>query len=155
MRDKNGLKERLKLKGYGKYIGSLIKKYQLQNSVEFTGFLTEENMIREYLNSHVFVSPSSIENGSNSVGEGQILGVPCVASYVGGVPNTVNHHETGLLYRFEEVEMLAQSIKRIFTDRALAERLSRNGIEIATARHHRKNNTDKMLSIYNSIKRQR
>ena len=151
LKNKNGIKEKLKLKGYGKYIGSLIKKYNLQGSVEFTGFLEEEDMIQEYLNSHIFVSPSSIENGSNSIGEGQILGVPCIASYVGGVPNTVTHHETGLLYRFEEVEMLAQSIKRIFENETLAKKLSKNGIEVASARHNRKNNTDQMLSIYHKI----
>jgi glycosyltransferase involved in cell wall biosynthesis len=41
-------------------------------------------MKSEYLNCKVFVSPSPIENSPNSVWDAEILGVPTVASYVGG-----------------------------------------------------------------------
>ena len=54
------------------------------------------------------------------MGEAQLLGVPVIASYVGGVPDMVTHGETGLLYRFEEVEMLAEGIRNLFMNMALA-----------------------------------
>lgn len=147
----NGLKGKLTRKGYHRYIGKLVEKLDLRQHIEFLGFLDEEQMINEYLNCHVFICPSSVENSPNSLGEAQILGVPCIASYVGGVPDSVIHAETGLLYRFEEVEMLAQSIKSIFDDENLAKKLSKNGILAASERHNRKNNVNTMISIYNCI----
>ena len=81
-------------------------------------------MCKRYLQSHVFVCPSFIENSPNSVGEAQLLGIPCIASFVGGVSDMVVDGETGLLYRFEEVEMLAAAVCRIFTDDKFAKRLS-------------------------------
>lgn len=147
----HSIKDKIRLGGYAKYIISLLNKFDLHDKIEFTGFLDEEQMIEEYRNCHVFICPSSIENSPNSLGEAQILGTPCIASYVGGVANMVEHEETGLLYRFEEIEMLAQAIKRIFTDKALAKKLSKNGKVEATKRHNRQTNTDRTIEIYSQI----
>ncbi len=46
---------------------------------------------------------------------------------VGGIPDMVDHGKSGLLYRFEEFEMLAYNIKRIFEDDDLALTLSVGG----------------------------
>jgi glycosyltransferase involved in cell wall biosynthesis len=117
----------------------------------FTGPLSGKEMRQRYLNSNVFVCPSSIENSQNSVGEAQLLGVPCVASNVGGVSDMITDHETGLLYRFEEVEMLAQSVCQIFSDQALAKKLSKRGKMAASARHSQSVNSEKLNSIYQTI----
>ncbi|TDT44754.1 glycosyltransferase involved in cell wall biosynthesis [Maribacter spongiicola] len=143
--------DKLKMDGYGKYIKRKIKKYGLSDNVTFTGPLDEEAMAQEYLKCNLFICPSSIENSPNSLGEAQLLGVPCIASYVGGIPNMIIHGETGLLYRFEEVEMLAQSIKLIFKDDKLAHILSENSIITASKRHDRKVNCNRNINIYKNI----
>lgn len=143
--------DKIKLSGYGSYIRDLIKKLNLNEHVHFTGTLTEEQMVNEYKNAHLFICPSSIENSPNSLGEAQIIGVPCIASYVGGVPDMITHGETGLLYRFEEVEMLAEHIRSIFSNDNLAHKLSSNGIMVAEVRHNRVINLNKTLEIYQEI----
>lgn len=140
-----------RLNGFGKYIRSLIKKNGLTNKVIFTGSLSEENMCQRYLNSHVFVCPSSIENSSNSVGEAQLLGVPCVASYVGGMSDLIVHNDTGILYRFEEIEMLANAVCEVFSDDILADRLSKKGREVAMSRHNSLQNAQQLIAIYKNI----
>ncbi|WP_318308110.1 glycosyltransferase family 4 protein [Flagellimonas crocea] len=147
----DNLKQKLSISGYGKYIRGLISQYGLDNQIVFTGPLDEAGMIKEYTNASMFVCPSSIENSPNSLGEAQLLGVPVIASYVGGVADMVTHEETGLLYRFEEVEMLAISIKRLIEDKELAIHLSKNGHKEAKKRHDRQANLDQLLSIYKSI----
>ena len=146
------ISEKLRLSGYGSYICSLIKKANLRDNIYSTGPLTAEQMIAEYKNSNVFICSSSIENSPNSLGEAQLLGVPVIASYVGGIPDMVEHGQTGLLYRFEEFEMLAGYIRRVFNDDSLAKNLSLNGIFAAHNRHDRKNNLDQVLEIYTQIR---
>lgn len=143
--------DKIKLSGYGAYIRKLIKQLNLHDQVQFTGLLAEDKMIAEYLNAHLFICPSSIENSPNSLGEAQLLGVPTIASYVGGVPDMIDHGKTGLLYRFEEVEMLAEHIRSIFTDATLAMNLSENGIKAAKKRHHQKENLNRMIKIYQLV----
>jgi glycosyltransferase involved in cell wall biosynthesis len=143
---------RLKRTGYGYYIRRLIAALDLESRVSFLGRLSEDHMIAEYRNAHVFLCPSAVENSPNSVGEAQLLGVPVVASCAGGTPDMIENGRTGLLYRFEEFEMLAASIKRLFQNDALAKTLSRNGIETATVRHDRTSNLNQILDVYRSVR---
>jgi glycosyltransferase involved in cell wall biosynthesis len=143
--------EKFKVSGYAKYIISLIKSLELTNHVEFLGRIVEKQIIDEYLKSNIFICPSSIENSPNSLGEAQLLGVPCIASYVGGVPDMIEHNVDGLLYRFQEPEMLASIIKNIFRDDSLAEKLSFNGIKTAEFRHNTNINTIQTIDIYKAI----
>jgi len=143
--------DKIRINGYGKYIRSLLRKYRLFDHVHFLGPLDAQAMVREYQNAHVFICPSSIENSPNSVGEAQIIGTPVIASYVGGTPDMVTHNETGLLYRFEEVEMLAEYIRKVFTNDELANKLSKHGIAVAEKRHDRDVNLQQMLGIYRKM----
>jgi len=145
------LLDRLKINGYGSYISKLIKALNLCDRIVFTGSLTEKDMIREYLDAHLFICSSSIENSPNSIGEAQILGVPTIGSYVGGIPDMITHGETGLLYRFEEVEILAENITRIFTDYKLSIHMSKQEIKEAERRHSRIANCDQTINIYKNI----
>jgi glycosyltransferase involved in cell wall biosynthesis len=144
--------DKLKISGYGNYIKVLIKKLNLVKSVTFLGNLSEEQIITEYLNCHVFICPSSIENSPNSVGEAQILGVPTIASYVGGVPDMITHGQTGLLYQFEEIELLVQYIRQIIIEPKLVKYISINEIKTAEERHNYNSNLNQTISIYNNIK---
>lgn len=98
---------------YGRYLKKLIKKYNLTHHIEFSGMIDEKTMCDRYLRSNVFVCCSSIENSPNSLGEAQMVRMPHVASFVGGVPEIVNYNPD-VLYRFEETEMLARKICDIF-----------------------------------------
>ena len=145
------LKDQLRLSGYGKYIKKLINHYNLTNHVTFTGPLDEAGIISEYLNANVFVCPSSIENSPNSLAEAQILGVPTIAAYVGGVSDMIKHNFDGLIYRFEEVEMLAENIRELFSNKSLANSISKNGILTAELRHNVCINFNRIIDIYNKV----
>lgn len=140
------LKDFLHLTGYGRYINHLIKKGGLEEQVVFVGKLNADEMKREYLSANVFVCPSSIENSPNSLGEAQILGVPCVSSYVGGTMDMMDNN-TDNLYRFEEIEMLAYKICQIFGK----EERQVDTKDIAVKRHNQLGNATMLCDIYKSI----
>ena len=143
--------DKFRRSGYGNYINSLLKQYNLQENVIFLGRLTEKEMITEYLKAHVFVCPSIIENSPNSLGEAQILGVPTISSYVGGISEMTENGDAGLLYRFEEIEMLSNCISQIFNIDSLAIELSKKGIKIAEFRHDRDINVETINNIYTHV----
>lgn len=98
---------------YGKYLKKMIARLGISEHIEFTGMLDEKAMCDRYLKSNLFVCCSAIENSPNSLGEAQLLGMPYVASFVGGVPEIAGMN-ADVLYRFEETEMLAKKICDIF-----------------------------------------
>ncbi len=141
----------LLINGFGKYIKTLIEKKGYTHKFIFLGLLSEELMCKQYLKSHVFVLPSAIENSPNSIGEAQLLGVPCISSYVGGTPDMIENEVTGLLYRFEEFEMLAYNICRVFSDDNFANELSHNERIVASSRHNPHTNAISLYDIYKNI----
>lgn len=144
------MKDILRFQGYHLYLRRLVKKLHLQNNVHFLGSLSEEQMKQQFLDANVYVMPSSIENSPNSLCEAQILGTPLVASYCGGTPTLLTEGETGYFYRYEEYEMLAQIIIRLFS-RTDFEKLSGKEREIALARHDREENAVVLKSVYHTL----
>lgn len=117
-------KSLLKQNGYEKFICNLITELDLNNSVHYAGRLTAAEMAKKMSESHCFVMCSAIENHSSTLKEAMTVGVPCIASYVGGVPEYAINEENSLLYRFEDYEMLAQNIIRLFESESLCEKIS-------------------------------
>lgn len=145
------IKQKIKLSSYAKYIRDLIKEYKLGDSVIFTGLLNEKQMCERYLKSNVFVCPSSIENSPNSLGEAMILGVPCVASDVGGVSDMLRHKDEGFVYQTDAPYMLAHYVREIFENEGLALKFSRNAREHALETHERDENTTRLIEIYRDV----
>ena len=147
----DNLKEKLKITSYGKYIKELLREYNLEKKVIFTGLLDETQMCEQYLKSHMFVSCSTVENESNSLSEAKILGVPCVASYVGGVTDRILHGEDGFFYQHDAPYMLAHYVCEIFTNDELALQFSKKAREHAMKTHDREKNINRMIDIYKDI----
>ena len=92
---------------------------------------------------------------SSSLKEAMIVGVPDVASAVGGVPEYVRHGENGFLYKFEEYGAAAKWVEKIFEDDDLAQKLSKAAREEMIKLHENSNVFEQMLQIYESILEER
>lgn len=148
---RNTLKQKLKLTGYAKYLIKLIRKYNLNDNIIFLGILNETEMVDRLLKTNVFISPSAMENSSNSLGEAMLLGMPCVASNVGGTSDILEHKSEGFLYPYTEPAMLAEYIERYFEDSELCIKYGKNAKKKAIERHSAKENVEKIVKIYESV----
>lgn len=135
---------------YASYLHGLIKSLSLQDNIIVLGSLSEEEMVKEMILCNVFVSPSAIENSPNSLCEAQLLGMPSLASYVGGTPTIAADGLSTELYRYEEFEMLASKVISLFEHGPDYERLEK-ARELALVRHNPENNYRQLLEIYREI----
>jgi glycosyltransferase involved in cell wall biosynthesis len=79
--------------------------------VHYMGKLQDDlSLAMVYAAADVFVAPSVQENLSNTVVEAIACGTPCVAFRIGGMPDLIDHQQTGYLATPYEVEDLAQGI---------------------------------------------
>ncbi len=145
------LVEKIKISSYGKYCRDLIRKNHLEDHVRFLGKLSAEKMREAYLQSHLFVSASSLENSPNSVGEAMLLGMPVISSDVGGVSSMMTHEKEGLLFTAGDKEGMVQTIRRLFEDSDFAIRLGKRASERAKVTHDGEQNYRKLLEIYDLI----
>lgn len=147
----SGIADRLRSGSYKLYLNQLIKKFDLKDNVVFVGPLVCPRMKAQHLKSNVLVSPSVMENSPNSVAEAMLLGLPVVASKVGGVESMITDGREGLLYKYDDVTSLAECVDKIFSDEDLAITLSKNAIARAKETHSIETNNKTMLEIYNDL----
>lgn len=136
---------------YQKYLYKLIKKYDLFDNVEFVGQLNEQQMKNMYLKANVFVSASSIENSSNSIGEAMLLGVPVISSYVGGISSLLEHGKEGYMYQADAPYMLAYYIQKVFDNKEKTKQISKAAKSRAEITHNREKNTETLMTIYQDV----
>lgn len=137
--------------GYGKHLTNLISRYGLKEKVVLLGYLEENQMVEQMLHSHVFCNSSLVENSPNSLCEAQLLGMPCLGSYAGGIPSLIKEGTTGLLFPSTDPAVVADTISRIFSDDDLAESLGINARQVAMQRHDPKVVVNQLVSAYRDI----
>ena len=127
MFDSSTLIKRIKRSTYANYLLKQIKRLKIdKNCIKFVGYLSSEQMMNQYLKANVFVLSSTVENSPNSLGEAMTLGVPSVASCVGGVPDMMENDKDGLIYPSNNSSLLGKHIISIFEDKELALKFSKN-----------------------------
>lgn len=104
--------------------------------VTYEGVKDESGLVAELLKSHVYVHPSYIENSSNSICEAQLLGLPVIATRVGGTESLIEDGKSGLLIPSNGVYELAVRLKQLSSDSDMACRIGRTGCEVALERHN-------------------
>lgn len=137
-----------RVSGYQRLLKRKICKLGLQGRVFFVGDLKEEDMCQRFLKANVFVSASSIENSPNSVGEAMMLGVPTVASFVGGTMDLLCDGEEGFLYQSDAPYMLADHVCSVFGDDENALKMGKNASRHALQTHDVQENLNTLLKIY-------
>lgn len=138
-------------KGYGLYLEKRIKDLGVGDHIVFTGPLQSEEVAEKLSKVHAYVLCSAIENSPNTLGEAMCIGTPCIASYVGGVPDMATDGENALFYRNDDPSLLAWNLKRIFDDDDLALKLSENGRKQARITHDPERNAQALYDIYQAI----
>lgn len=145
-------KSKLRRGSYERYLAQLVKRHHLEGKVRFLGDLSAGEMKAAFLEANVFALPSTIENSPNSLGEAMLLGVPCVASNVGGVEDLMRSDTEGLIYPAGDTNQLARSILKLF---AMEDRAAEMGLAArahAQKTHDPEENLKRLMEIYERLR---
>ena len=105
-------------------LAQLVDRYHLSDRIQMPGFCDDVFPILS--TAHLFVLPSLHESSPNALIEAMAVGLPCVASSVGGVLDLIDHQENGLLIPPQASGALAEAINALLTNHELAVCLGRN-----------------------------
>jgi glycosyltransferase involved in cell wall biosynthesis len=130
------------------------KKYRAAFSnfnIELLGSLNENDLIENLLSANLFVHASHIENSPNSVCEAMLLGMPVIASYVGGTPSILTDRKEGLLVQDGDPYALSGAILDILRDSNYATELGSKARERAFNRNQPDKIVKEVVRIYSSV----
>ena len=122
-------------------------------NIHLRGVASAETIRDTLLGSTLYFHPSYVENSPNSVGEAQLVGIPVVASRVGGTDSMVEHGKTGFLYPVTDPYMAAYYIKRLIDNKEENMAIGIKAREIALVRHDKRQIVKELLDVYEQIKK--
>lgn len=76
----------------------------------------ERSMISLYNAVDLYVTPSLQDNLPNTIMEAMSCGTPCVGFDVGGIPEMIDHHQTGYVARYKDASDFADGISWCLDD---------------------------------------
>ncbi|WP_310392824.1 glycosyltransferase [Hymenobacter sp.] len=120
------------------------------DDLEFRGMQSIDELQVLLQESFCLLHPSYIDNSPNTVCEAQVAGLPVVVTLVGGVGSLVEHERTGLAARLDPADIAAQ-VLRLHRDEPLRQRLGREALRVARARHDPATITQRTLDIYRTM----
>jgi len=127
---------------YAVIIGSGSLEQRLRSQAESLGihervrFVGQYQPIAEALSAlDIFAFPSLWEPFGLAALEAMSMGLPVLASKVGGLSEFIEHDVSGLLVPAGEPEALANELRRLYSDEALRARLAAGGRQAASPFH--------------------
>ena len=105
----------------------VVRELGLSGAVRFPGFLDHDAKNEEFSRADIYLNTTRIDNMPISVIEACAMGLPVVATNVGGLVDLITDRENGILIGDGNVEQMANAVHELLANPDLAERISRNG----------------------------
>jgi len=109
--------------------------------------------VKEYLlSSYIYVHTAYIDNSPNSVCEAQYLGLPIIATSVGGIPSLFSiEYPTDFLIPTNDPYYLASKILQLNKDKNLLNKLSELNYKTAQNRHNKETLYQSLMECYKAM----
>lgn len=126
----------------------------IEDNVEFKGFLTDEEVIKCYHESELFILPSisSLQEGFGIVVlEALSCETPVISTTIVGVSDDVTKTDSGIIIPPKDTGMLEESIIRILSDKNLISMMGKNGRKLVKEKYEWKRISEDIHSLYEEL----
>lgn len=128
-----------------------VDRLGLQQHVVLAGACNFDSVIGYYQRSDMFVLPSFAEGVPVVLMEAMAMQVPCVATWITGIPELITHRVDGLLVPPASVAALVDAVCCLLDDRELSMRMARAGREKVLSHYHLEHNTARLGEALQAI----
>ncbi|CAA7599623.1 Glycosyltransferase subfamily 4-like, N-terminal domain protein [Acididesulfobacillus acetoxydans] len=129
----------------------LAKHLEVWSKVEWSGLIPNRRVAAFYRELDVVVVPSHQESFGVTAVEGSACGRPIIASKVGGLPEVVTDHETGLLIPPGNVRELSAAMEYMVRHPAERRRFGEAGRRFVLAKYNWMENVSQMERVYRRL----
>lgn len=138
-----------------------IERHGLQDRVALLGALDQHQILELYQSSDLFTLPCVVSATGDQDGipvslmEAMACQLPVVTTAVAGIPELVQHEQSGLLVRQADPSELADALERLITDPSLRRKLGEQARRVVLAEFQVQDTTARLASIFREVNRER
>ena len=115
------------------------------------GLVSEKELATHMTGAKIYIQVSHAENSPNSVCEAMLLGMPVIATAVGGTSSLLTNHDTGILVQDGDAYVMAGAIIELIKNPSKSFAMADRAKKIARERHHHQSVASQLLNNYRSI----
>lgn len=130
---------------------SMAKKYNIEERVEFLGWIKDKRKDEIFSTSTIFCLPSYAEGFPMAVLDAWAYGLPVVTTPVGGVPDIVVDGKNGLLFTPGDIAALSDKLELLINDTQLRKKLSEEAKILADTTFSEKTISKYLSGIYATL----
>src|SRR5258706_2304497 len=136
---------------YHESLISQVKRLALEDSVAFKGFLPQPTL--GMMGMDVIILPSRNEAFGLVVIEAMRCGIAVMGVNAGGVPEIIDHNQTGLLFEWGNTNQLAGQLEHLFSDPAFKNGLAKRGKEKADKEFNSEMHFRQLEKLFSGLKK--
>ena len=121
---------------------------KLQDHVVFHGFTLQEELDELYRNTDIFVLASFAEGVPGVLMEAMSMEIPCVSTWITGVPELIRNGVDGLLVAPSDDKSFADAVAQLSNDCELRRGIGQAGRERILDRFHLEKNAAQLAAIF-------
>lgn len=129
----------------------LIDRYNLSNSVNYYGSISNELLKQKIINSDFYLQLSLSESLGMSIIEAQTYGLPAIVSDSDGLPEVVLHNKTGFCVKSFEIGKAADYIEHLWKNPKQYSEFSKAAITHSQGSFSVNMEVERLLKLYQSI----
>jgi glycosyltransferase involved in cell wall biosynthesis len=148
---RHGHKARLHFVGDGPDRASLEQAAHaagLHESVSFAGAVNQDQILKLYRAADVFALASFAEGIPVVLMEAMAMEVPCISTFVAGIPELIINERDGLLVMPSDVGALAEALERLLLDPEMRRRFGAAGRRRVLEKYDLNRNVERLAQIY-------
>lgn len=131
------------------YFKHFAKELKIEDRVSFVGKLSHDELVEYYKKAYCLVVPSCTPETFNLVGiEAQKVGVPVIATDVGGISQWLKDDVNGLLVEPNNIKDLQDKINMLIEDKKLHYRICYNVFQVNIYEHDAHEHTGQLLDTF-------
>jgi glycosyltransferase involved in cell wall biosynthesis len=118
--------------GIGKVseLKTLIQENQLEEIIDYRGWIDEVGKAKLFLETDIFILPSYNEGLPICILEAMSYAVPVLATNVGGIPEIMSHNENGFLFEKGDKEAMLRFILNYVNDPSIIESQGKKSFDL-------------------------
>jgi glycosyltransferase involved in cell wall biosynthesis len=122
-----------------------------KNRVEYLGVLPLKEIVKFYQKATIFILPSYWEAFPMTLLEALACETPVIATPVGGIPEVIKNHETGILVPPNDPLRLAKAINYLLENKDVRLKMAREGRKLVEERYSLETVCKKLCLVYKQL----